>query len=87
MKLERSPQRRRAMRRSLTISFVALVSIFGAAACGERGADQQQEEQQQRIEQLEQKVEEQQQQISELQEEVQGGVPPPEEVTEPRDDR
>ena len=70
------------MRRSPTIFFVALVSIFGAAACGEQGADQQQEEQQ-RIEQLEQKVEEQQQQISELQEEVQGGVPSPEEVTEP----
>ena len=78
MKLERSPQRRRAMRRSLTIFFVALVSIFGAAACGQQAADQQQ-----RIEQLEQKVEEQQQQISELQEEVQGGVPSPEEVTEP----
>jgi hypothetical protein len=36
-----------------------------------------------RIEQLEQKIEEQQQQISELQEEVQGGAPPPEEVTQP----
>ena len=66
------------MRRSHTIFFVALVSIFGAAACGEQGADQQQ-----RIEQLEQKIEEQQQQISDLQEEVQGGAPPPEEVTQP----
>ena len=71
------------MRRSPTIFFVVLVSIFGAAACGDQGADQQQEGQQQRIEQLEQKVEEQQQQISELQEEVQGGAPPPEEVTQP----
>jgi hypothetical protein len=48
------------MRRSPTIFFVALVSIFGAAGCGEEGANQQQEENQQRIEQLEQKVEEQQ---------------------------
>ena len=66
------------MRRSLIIFFVALVSTFGAAACGQEATDQQQ-----RIEQLEQKVEEQQQQISELQEEVQGGAPPPEEVTQP----
>ncbi len=71
------------MRRSLTIFFVALVSIFGAVACGGEGADQQQEEQQQRIEQLEQKVEEQQQRITELEEEVQGGAPPSQEATQP----
>lgn len=60
------------MRRTLTTSFVALVLAFGATACGEEGADQQQaEEQQQRIEEQQQRIEEQQQRIQEQQQRIQ----------------
>ncbi len=56
------------MRRTLTTSFVALALVFGAAACGGDGAQQQRiEEQQQRIEEQQQQIQEQQQQIDELQ--------------------
>lgn len=63
------------MRRTLTISFVALVLVFGATACGEEGADQQ-------VEELQQQVEEQQQRIQELEESIPpGAIPTPEEPT------
>ena len=51
-------KKRRVMRRSLTISFVALALMFGAAACGEQGAQQRVEEQQQRIQEQQQRIQE-----------------------------
>lgn len=70
------------MRRTLTISFVALVLVFGATACGEEGADQQVEELQQQVEEQQQQIEEQQQRIQELEESIPpGAIPTPEEPT------
>lgn len=43
----------------------ALVSAFGAVACGGEGEAQQAEQLEQRVEQLEQQVEQQQQQLEE----------------------
>ena len=60
------------MRRTLTTSFVALALVFGAAACGGEGAQQQIEEQQQQIEEQQQRIEEQQQRIQEQQEIIEG---------------
>ena len=59
------------MRRTFTTSFVALALVFGAAACGGEGAQQQVEEQQQQIEEQQQRIEEQQQQIQEQQQRIQ----------------
>jgi flagellar motility protein MotE (MotC chaperone) len=56
--------------RIAAICAAALVSVFGAAACGGDGEEEAQEVRQveQRVEQLEQRVEEQQQQLEKQQE-------------------
>ena len=57
-------------RRLIFILLSALVSIFGAVACGggeeQQGGGQQQEELEQRVEQLEQEVEDQQAEIESI---------------------